>query len=139
MESQRRKGQGTAGPPPGREPRREGTPYLTQKFWRRAALGCLTAAGVMAWYGGMMMDPKQHWLWIAGYWGVFLLLLLATLYAVVLDLRFIRLQYALGARDIYRETVGDPAFREALRKALEEERRNPTAPPRPRGGNGGAA
>ncbi len=139
MKPQHRKDREPAAAPPGRTTPPEGTPYLTQKFWRRAALGCLTAAGVMAWYGGMMMDPKQHWLWLAGYWGVFLFLLLAALYAAVLDLRFIRLHYALGARDIYQETVGDPAFREALRKALEEERRNPTAPPRPRGGGDNSA
>ena len=117
------------GIPPGRTPVRPGPPYLTQKFWRRASMGCLAAAGAMAWYGATIMDPRQHWLFLAGYWSVFLFLLAAALYAVVLDLRFIRLHYALGAREIYQETVGDPAFREALRKALEEERRNPTAPP----------
>ena len=126
------------GRPPGRDILPQKTPWLTQKFWRRAALGCLAAAGLMAWYGAMIMDPRQHWMFLAGYWGLFLLLLLATLYAVVLDIRFIRLKYALGARAIYEETVGDPAFREAMRKALEEERRSKPAPPRPPDrGNGG--
>ncbi|MBI2433825.1 MAG: hypothetical protein HYV26_13240 [Candidatus Hydrogenedentes bacterium] len=61
------------------------------------------------------------WL-LAAYWGVFLLLLLLALYLALVDLRFIRLQYLLGRREIFYDTLGSEEFRQALRKAQEEQR-----------------
>ena len=55
------------------------------------------------------------------YWGGFLLLLLIALYAALLDLRYIRLQYLLGQREIFQETLGSEEFRATLRKAQEAE------------------
>lgn len=100
----------------------------TQGFWRKTGVICLIAAGIMAWYGGATLDRKQDWVWLLGYWGVFTAFLLTAMYAVLVDVRFIKLSYKMGARDIFQETIGDPEFRKALQAALEEERRNPSAP-----------
>ena len=68
----------------------------------------------MAWYG---VHARLFWgsrLFLVLYWGAFLLLLAATFYTVLLDIRYIKLQYSLGKRELFRETLGDETFRKAL-------------------------
>ena len=50
-----------------------------------------------------------------GYWGVFLITLLVALYMALIDLRYVRLQYSLGEKELFEETVGSEELRSALR------------------------
>ncbi len=87
---------------------------VTQKRWRTVCAIALAVAAAMAWYGvdAFFAFPS---VWIfAAYWGVFLALIAFSLYIVVLDLRYIHLQYALSEREIFQDTLGDEAFRTAL-------------------------
>ena len=52
--------------------------------------------------------------WILVYWGMFAALILLSCYLAVVDIRYIRLQYALEKRRIFRRTVGDAEFRDSL-------------------------
>ena len=54
------------------------------------------------------------------YWSVFLLLLAVALFIVILDIRYIRLQYAVAKRELLRQTLGDETFRKALIRAQRE-------------------
>ena len=54
------------------------------------------------------------------YWGIFLFLLILTLYIAVVDIRIIRAEYAVMKRELFKETLGDEALRKAL---IEGERR----------------
>ena len=59
-------------------------------------------------------------------WGGFLRLLFVALYIVLLDVRYIRMQYHLGKREIFRKTLGSEEFRRALREA-QRAAQEPTA------------
>jgi hypothetical protein len=97
---------------------------LTQSTWRRAGAVTILACAAMAWYGVKWPALRQSLVFFVIYWGVFLLLLAVSLYIVVLDIRCIRMQYAVGKREVFRQTIGSEEFRRALREALEKARRN---------------
>jgi len=85
-----------------------------QSKWRIAGACTLAGAGLMAWYGvhaRLFSGPR---LFLVLYWGAFVLLLAATFYTVLLDVRYIKLQYSLEKRELFRETLGDETFRKAL-------------------------
>lgn len=73
----------------------------------------------MAWWGPHTVVWMQSPITFFGYWGLLMLLLAITLYIVVLDIRYIRLQYLLGQRDLLRQTLEDEAFRRALLDARQ--------------------
>ena len=50
-----------------------------------------------------------------------LLSFVAAIWCALLDLRYIRVQMAVEERELYRQTLGDEAFRKALREAQEEQ------------------
>ena len=50
------------------------------------------------------------------YWGVFLLALLVALYMALIDLRYVRVQYSLGEKELFEETLGSEELRTALRE-----------------------
>lgn len=109
--------------------------WFTQRGWRRVGACCLTASALMAFFGADA-EFLQGAAWILlAYWGGFLLLLGIAFYTVVLDVRYIRLQYALGRREVFRQTLGSPEFREALREAQQHlpERTNGRAKPPAKG------
>ena len=74
----------------------------------------------MAWYGSETVKRDQSILFLLGYWGLFLLLVLVALYVVLLDVRYIRLQYKLGQREIFLKTLGSEEFRRALRRSHQQ-------------------
>jgi predicted Holliday junction resolvase-like endonuclease len=78
------------------------------------------AAALMVWLG---VDYLRIWSWPvhAVYWGFFLLILIAAMYIVLIDIRYIRLQYKLEQREIFQSTLADEEFRKALRAAQEAE------------------
>ena len=68
----------------------------------------------MAWWGSNTVVWIRSPVAFFGYWGLFTLFLAASLFIVVLDIRYIRLQYLLGQRELLRRTLEDEAFRRAL-------------------------
>ncbi len=71
----------------------------------------------MAWFGAehrFLIDSLSGFVC---YWAVFLALVVTTLYIVMLDIRYIHLQYKIGQRDLFRQTWEDEAFRKALIEA----------------------
>ena len=93
---------------------------IRQKQWRLAGLVTLGGCAALA-FGGAVIRWQTWPIWaILVYWGFFLLLLLATLYIAVLDIRFIRAEYAVMKRELFKETLGDEKLRQAL---IEGERR----------------
>jgi hypothetical protein len=99
---------------------------LTQWRWRVAGGLCLAGAGLMAWRGAEIeVIRTSGWLFLA-YWGVFTTLFMVTLVCALLDLRYIRMQHAMAEREVFRQTLGDEAFRRALRAAQDAAKRGDT-------------
>ena len=90
--------------------------WLNQRAWRTIGAVALLAAAGMAWYGSEHAVRDVSVLFMAVYWGIFSVCLLVAMYMALIDLRYIRVQYLMGQRDIYLDTMGDEALREALRK-----------------------
>jgi len=93
---------------------------LTQSGWRKAGIGTLAMSMIMAGVGTRLPSLNRSPLVFFGYWGVFALFLLASVAIALLDLRYIRAQYAMGRREAFRQTLGDESFRASLRKASRE-------------------
>jgi len=74
----------------------------------------------MAWYGAESGFFVQTPLYCFLYWGIFVVLLAVSFYVVVLDVRYIRLLYALEKRELFLQTLGDEEFRKHLIGAQEE-------------------
>ena len=90
---------------------------ITQTKWRRVGAVCIGLCALMAWLGeDDLRTLNQPWWYIAGYWGLCLLFLLVSLYVVVLDIRYIRMMYAIERREVFRQTLGSKEFREELLK-----------------------
>ena len=114
---------------------------LNQKTWRVAGGVCIACCAFMAWFGSDMWfgtdDSIQdaNILLMVVYWTVFTLFLVGALGCVWLDMRYIRLEYAVGKRAIFESTIGEEQFREALRQAqheyLEEQKRQGGEAPPP--------
>ncbi len=93
---------------------------ITQTKWRIAGLAILACSAAMAWYGvETLREPHSTMYWLI-YWGIFLGLIMAAFYVVLLDIRYIRMQYAIGQREAFRSTLGNEEFRKALIKAIDE-------------------
>ena len=115
--------------------------YMTdhQKAWRRVASVSLLLSAAMAVFGvtsSLVRDTLIHMAtrssdgaseltatipaWACAlYWVVLAVLLLVTSYIALLDMRFIRLQFALEKRALLEQSWGDEEFRDMLRKAQE--------------------
>jgi hypothetical protein len=115
-------------------------PLLTQARWR--LLGAFTLGGslLMAVYSASTDILRESALYLASiayeearesakaeaasghfvFWGIFVLLIGASLYLAILDMRYIRLQYLSQKREIFGQTLGDSGFRESL---LDADRR----------------
>jgi len=96
------------------------TPIITQRRWRTVCSIVLVCAIGMALYGVKAKFFLAQPLFALVYWTIFLLLLVAAFYIVILDVRFIRMQYAIAKREILRETLGDKTFREMLINAQRD-------------------
>lgn len=93
---------------------------LKQKHWRVAGGVCLAACAAMAVLGVRIEALRSSPGLFLGYWALFLLLFVFTLYCVLLDLRFIKAEHAIMSREVFRETLGDEEFRSALRAAQKK-------------------
>jgi hypothetical protein len=89
---------------------------FNQRTWRRIGLASLAVCGAMAWGGTRSGVTHLGPLALLAYWGVFLAALLVALYMALIDLRYIRLQYSLGEKELFEETLGSEELRTALRE-----------------------
>lgn len=97
--------------------------FLSQRKWRAVGAVAIGLCAFMAWHGARSFEPIPSKWYLAIYWGVFLAALIVAMYVVILDIRYIRLMYALGQREIFENTLGSEEFRKALR--ARHERGNP--------------
>jgi hypothetical protein len=95
---------------------------ITQSRWRVA--GALTTAGaaLMAWYGAENRFFTNSLSLFLSYWGFFFVLLVITFYIVMLDIRYIHLQYKIHQRELLHQTLADESFR---REIIEAQKKNP--------------
>lgn len=77
----------------------------------------------MAWSGTRPGVTSLEPVYQIAYWGLFLVALLVALYMALLDLRYIRMQYTLGEKELFEDTLGSEEFRTALRQARTQDRR----------------
>ena len=73
----------------------------------------------MAWYGTRDGFNSQEARALFIYWGFFVLFFLTTLYMALLDIRYIFLEFKLGEREVFDDTIGNEAFRQAIRDAQQ--------------------
>ena len=91
---------------------------FTQGRSRLIAGVAIAGCAAMAWYGERALIGRDASVpYLAVYWGLFVLLFVVAMYMVFLDLRFIRLHYAAGQREIFRSTLGSEDFRRAINAA----------------------
>lgn len=115
---------------------------LSQKHWRIGASISIVLAAAMAWYSvrsGILRDSVAHLLsfttekvaqsainaslpYCIAYWVLFFALIGVSLYTAMLDMRYIRLQYASGKREILKRTLDDPEFRETLIDSIHKKK-----------------
>lgn len=74
----------------------------------------------MAWSGTKSGVTGLAPVFQVAYWVVFLLVLLLALYVALLDLRYIRMQYSHGEKELFEDTLGSEEFRSALRDTCSE-------------------
>jgi len=81
----------------------------------------LAGSALLAIYGPETLRSQWPLPALLAYWGFFLALILAALFAALLDLYYIRLQYRIGQREIFRATIGSEEFRRALRARRQKD------------------
>ena len=89
---------------------------FSQRHWRTIGVVTLSACALMAWYGSRPGFSEYGRNVLVVYWGFFLLFLLLTIYMVLLDIRFIRMEYKLSERALFEDTLGSEVLRTDLRK-----------------------
>ncbi|HIJ73466.1 MAG TPA: hypothetical protein HPP83_05120 [Candidatus Hydrogenedentes bacterium] len=90
---------------------------LTQKKWRWCGGITVGCCAVMAVVGAHWEVLRKSLVLLLIYWSVFLVLFIVTVLIVLLDIKYIRMHYALGKREVFRRTLGDEKFRKELREA----------------------
>jgi len=106
-----------------------------QKYWRKIAIGTLLTAAVMAIYAvttdvlrdtliymvrifsdpANELNPMHSWWFCIAYWMIFGTCLFATLYIAVLDIRYIRMQFAMEKQALVKQSWEDEGFRKILK------------------------
>jgi hypothetical protein len=97
---------------------------LTQTWWRKVGVGAVALAALMAWVGAEAEFLRRSVLLLLVYWGIFTAVFVTALLMVILDLRYIRLQYVLGKREIFQQTLGDEQFRKSLKQKMDRRGKN---------------
>lgn len=93
---------------------------LSQRHWRTIGLVALATCGVMAWLGTRPGFSEYGRNTVLVFWAIFLLSLLVTLYMVLLDFRYIRMEYKIRERALFEETLGNESFRREMLQAQKE-------------------
>ena len=115
---------------------------LKQSRWRKVGATALAVAVVMAVYavrGGVLRDTVIHLVHIFSsespdtasaerpgifcgvYWSIFVAALMTCVYMAMLDIRFIRLRYAVEKRRLIKQSMEDEDLRVALLGEIEKE------------------
>ena len=97
-----------------------GSPILRQRQWRKAGALTIAVCTLLAWVGAKAHFFLESPVLCILYWGLFLVLMALIFLIVWLDVRYIRFQYALERRNVFRETLGDEEFRKALIQAQDK-------------------
>lgn len=92
-------------------------PLLSQTVWRLVGGGAIGAAALLAWFGADAAIVRKSVWHMAIFAGLVLTCLCVAGYTALLDIRYIRLQYALARRQAFLQTLGEEGFRKALRAA----------------------
>jgi len=79
-------------------------PVKIQLVWRIAGVVCLVGCLLMVFMSGTILHPGMSRIMVAGYWFVFVLLMMAALYSALLDLRFTRMEFKMRERALFQET-----------------------------------
>jgi len=98
------------------------TSIIQQKHWRIAGGVFLLISLAMMIWGPMPGKDSTSFLFLAIYWGIFMIFFCLALGTVWLDFRYIKADIALNRLQIFKDTLGSEEFRATLRKALEEEK-----------------
>ncbi len=100
---------------------------LSQRNWRITGGVAIAGCAAMALVARTVMESGASVLWLSIFWMVWLLLLLIALFCVLLDIRYLRVLYRMHERELFKETLGNEAFRQAIidaqRAQLDETRR----------------
>lgn len=95
---------------------------ISQRQWRCVGGAAIVGAALMAWYGQYMVQGRPSLAVLVVYWGLFLFLLLLSLYIVLIDIRYIRLQYALERREAFLRTLGSEELRQIMQARQARDR-----------------
>jgi hypothetical protein len=116
-----------------------------QSWWRRIGIGAITIAALMAVASvptDVLHDTVVHVVRMSGgeipedvtystpafvcgiYWMVFLGALLTALYMAMLDMRFIRLNYALERHVLFRQALGDDLSESLVKRMKRPDSKN---------------
>jgi hypothetical protein len=71
----------------------------------------------MAGYGANSEGLRRSPVLFLAYWLVFLVIFLVTVWMAIIDFRYIRMEYALAKKEIFKQTLGEEALRKSLREA----------------------
>ncbi len=85
-----------------------------QTKWRITAGITISCAGLMAVMSTELKFLRESLLYISIYWFIFLMLFMVSLFIVWLDIRYIKMQYAIGKRALFGQTLGSESFRKDL-------------------------
>lgn len=91
-----------------------------QTKWRIVGGVAVGICGVMALRGSGNEALNSSRIGFIIYWSVFLLLFAVAIFCVLLDIRHIRMQFAMAKREIFEQTLGEESFRKAMRGGTKE-------------------
>ncbi|MGI6458580.1 MAG: hypothetical protein ACOX5J_00525 [Candidatus Hydrogenedentales bacterium] len=97
---------------------------MTQQTKWRIVGGIAIAGSVVLAYGGLHWNfPRQSLTHFMVYWLVFFIFFVTALLLAIWDLRYIRAQYRVDERELFRQTLGEEDFRKRLREAEQQARK----------------
>lgn len=99
-----------------------------QTYWRIAGGVAISACAAMTFAARYLMEQISPMALLA-YWVVWLLLLVFSLYVVLVDLRYLRVRFLAEERELFKETMGESAIRQAIIKAQQELQAKNSQPP----------
>lgn len=97
------------------------TSLINQRNWRITGGVAITGCAVMAFFARHVMSSGASPIILSVFWVIWLLLLLLAMYCVLLDIRYLRVQFRLHERELFEETLGNETFRRAIIEAQRAE------------------
>ncbi len=100
--------------------KKKAPPRFSQNTWRITGGAAISVCAAMTLFSGFIVKPGTPMPVLAVYWGVWVVLLLVAMYCVLLDLRYVRMEFLTEERDLFKETLAEESFRAALVQAQRE-------------------